>query len=113
MTPAKFSLESIEIEMGKNHAPAFGQAHAINEAGMIGAVGKNNVVRTEYGAQQPDICCIARSEIERGLGANPFCKFLLDQRPSFVMSGQKTRSGGRDASRLSDRVENGLFHARI
>ena len=87
MTPAKFGFESVQIEMRENDAPAFRKTHAINEAGMIGAVREDSVIGTEDGAQQSDIRRIAGSEIKRGLSANPSRKIMLKRGPGFVVAG--------------------------
>ena len=113
MTPAKFGFESVEIEMRENDAPAFCEAHAIDEAGMICAIRKNNVIGAKDGAQQSDICRISGSEIKRASAPTQRAKSCSSHGPRFVVAGQQARSGGRDARRCFNGVQNGLLHARI
>ena len=85
MSPAKFRLQRIKIEMRKNNALGFCQAHAIDQAGVIGAVRKNHIVRAQDRAKQTDVRRIAGSKIKRSLSPNPPREIVFDGRPTFIV----------------------------
>jgi len=47
-----------------NHFAGAGQAESIDDAGVIGAIGKNDIAGANEGAQQTHIRRIARIEIK-------------------------------------------------
>ena len=113
MSPAKLRFQRIEIEMRKNDALGFRQTHAVDQAGMIGAVRENYIVRPQNCAQQTDIRRIAGSKIKRSLSADPSSEIIFDRSPSLIVSGQQARSRGRDSRRSIQRIVDCLFHSRI
>ena len=65
----QLALEKIEIEMGKDRFACPGQPDAIDDAGMVRPVGKNNIRRAGDAPEKPSVRGIPGIEIQSRLGA--------------------------------------------
>src|SRR4029077_10364908 len=104
--PSQFPLERIHIEMRKDYFAGAGEAHAVNDAGVIGGVRENHVSRPDEGAQHTDVRRIARTKIESRLRSHELRDFGFELLPDLRVAGKKVRAGGSDGKAPGKRGSN-------
>src|SRR5208337_265552 len=86
---AKRVFQGIKVAMRIDDFARAGQAHAINQAGMIALVGKQDVVLGNERREQTEIRGVAGGEKKSGFGPGKFRKFVLELAPGFRLPGKE------------------------
>lgn len=93
---AQGAFEKIQIAVRVDDFLRAREANAINDAGVIERVGKNEITRLQNGAEQADVGGVAGVEVESGFRARKSGEFRLEFLPVAGIPGEQARTGGRD-----------------
>ena len=110
---AQLVFESVEIEMRKNHFARAGEADAVDDAGVIGAVGKDDVVRPQNGAEQADVGGVSGTEIQRRFGAGELGQLRFQFFPDCGVAGEQPGTSRADGAARRQSLGHGLAQSRI
>ena len=85
--------------MAINHFARAREAHAVDQAGVIEFVGKDDVVLSQNRSKKTNVRRVAATEVERGFGAGKFGEFLLERVPFMQVPGKQARTSAADSWR--------------
>src|SRR5690349_15617647 len=95
---SQFSLERMHIQRRKDYFARARETQAVNDAGVIRGIGKNDVAWLKERTQQTDVRRIARIEIESGFRTHEVRDFGFELLPNISIARKKPRAGGSDGT---------------
>ena len=80
---AQFAFQEIQVEVRENHFARAGKPDAVDDAGVIGFIRENDVLRSGDAAEQADIRRISGVEKQRRFRARELRQLALELLPNF------------------------------
>ena len=115
-TPAGADLKrlcnAVDIAMREFYPLRARQPYAINNAGVIVLIGKNQVMPFNERREHADIGGVSGAEVERGFGALEFRKLPFNPGERFAVSSKQAGSCG-SATVVHDGLCHLLFYQRM